>query len=146
MEATVEAAISRFLGGYNCAQAIVSAFRQDGGLSEDMSLKMATGLGAGMARKQEICGAVTGGIIVLGLRHGRGVADDPSATERTYQKTQELMDRFAAAHGSCLCRKLLEGYDLGTESGRQRAKADDIKNKVCKGCVQRVAEILEQIR
>jgi len=138
-----EIATTRFLSGYNCAQAVLDAFRDETGLDEDLALKIATGLGAGMGRKQEVCGAVTGGILVLGLRHGRGTTDDHSAT---YLRTRELMDRFAAKHGSCLCRQLLQGYDLATQEGLQRAKADDIINKVCRPCVQTVVEILEQLK
>lgn len=140
-----EIATTRFLSGYNCAQAVLDAFRDETGLDEDLALKIATGLGAGMGRKQEVCGAVTGGILVLGLRHGRGTTDDHSATERTYLRTRELMDRFAARHGSCLCCQLLQGYSLATEEGLRRAKADDILNKVCRPCVQTVVEILEQM-
>jgi len=141
-----EIATTRFLSGYNCAQAVLDAFRDETGLDQDLALKIATGLGAGMGRKQEVCGAVTGGILVLGLRHGRGTTDDHSATERTYLRTRELMDRFAAKHGSCLCRQLLQGYNLATEEGLRRAKADDIINKVCRPCVQTVVETLEQMK
>jgi C_GCAxxG_C_C family probable redox protein len=80
MSTRTEIATARFLSGYNCAQAVLDAFRDETGLDEDLALKIATGLGAGMGRKQEVCGAVTGGILVLGLRHGRGRADDRSAT------------------------------------------------------------------
>jgi C_GCAxxG_C_C family probable redox protein len=146
MSTRTEVATNRFLRGYNCAQAVLYAFRDEAGLGEDLALKIPTGLGAGMGRKQEVCGAVTGGILVLGLRHGRGSTDDPSATEQTYLKTRELMDRFAAKHRSCLCRQLLQDYDLATEEGRRRAKADDMLNKVCRPCVQTVVEILEQMK
>jgi len=122
MSTRSEVATTRFLSGYNCSQAVLYAFRDEAGLGEDVALKIATGLGAGMGRKQEVCGTVTGGILVLGLRHGRGSRDDRSATEQTYLRTRELMDRFAAKHGSCLCRQLLQGYDLATEEGRRRAK------------------------
>jgi hypothetical protein len=56
------------------------------------------------------------------------------------------MDQFAARHGSCLCRQLLQGYDLSTEDGLRRAKADDMLNKVCRSCVQTVVEILERVK
>jgi len=144
MSTATEIATSQFLRGYNCAQSVLYAFRSEAGLSEDLALKIATGLGGGMGRKQEVCGAVTGGILVLGLRHGRGSTGDRSATEQTYRKTRELIDQFAARHGSCLCRELLPGYDLATEEGLRRAKADDVLNKVCRPCVQTVVEILEQ--
>jgi len=53
MNTTTEIATSQFLRGYNCAQAVLYAFRSEAGLSEDLALKIATGLGAGMGRKQE---------------------------------------------------------------------------------------------
>jgi C_GCAxxG_C_C family probable redox protein len=146
MSARTEVATTRFLSGYNCAQVVLNAFRDEAGLDEDLALKIATGLGAGMGRRQEVCGAVTGGILVLGLRHGRGTTGDHSATERTYLKTREMMDRFVARHGSCLCRQLLQGYDLSTEDGLRRAKADDMLNKVCRSCVQTVIAILEEMK
>ena len=146
MSAATQIATTRFLGGYNCAQAVLCAFCAEASLSENAALKIATGLGAGMGRKQEVCGAVTGGILVLGLRHGRDSTGDRSAAELTYLKTRELMDRFAARHGSCLCRELLQGYDLGTEEGQRRAKADDVVNKVCRPCVQTVVKILEDMQ
>jgi len=142
----MDVATTRFLSGYNCAQAVLDAFRDEAGLDEELALKIATGFGAGMGRKQEVCGAVTGGILVLGLRHGRGSTGDRSATEITYMRTRELMDRFAARHGSCLCRQLLQGYDLSTEDGLRRAKADDMLNKVCRPCVQTVVEMLERVK
>ncbi len=119
-------------------------FRDEIGVNEDLALKIATGLGAGMGRKQEVCGAVTGGILVLGLRDGRGSADEHSATEQTYLRTRELMDRFAAKH--CLYRELLPGYDLSTQEGLRRAKAGDMIDKVCRSCVQTVVEILEEVK
>lgn len=114
-------------------------------MPEETALKIATGLGAGMGRKQEVCGAITGGILVLGLRYGRGRDDDRSVMESTYQKTRELMDRFAGEHGSFLCRKLLQGYDLATEEGLKAFKENDLLNKICAPCVQSVVKILEDI-
>ena len=119
------------------------AFREEGDLSEETALKIASGLGAGMARKEEVCGAVTGGILVLGMRHGRGSKDDRSAQERTYAKTQELMDRFSEKHGSVICRKLLNGCELTTEEGQKYFKDNDLLNKLCVPCVQSIVMILE---
>ncbi len=98
-----------------------------------------------MGRKQETCGAVTGGILVLGMRHGRGSKDDRTVTEFTYQKARELMDTFAEKHGSCICRQLVGGCDTSTEEGRREFKEKDLLNKVCKEAVRSVAEILEEI-
>lgn len=135
-----------FLSGYNCAQAVLWAFAEEGRLDSETALKIACGFGAGMARRQEVCGAVTGGIMVLGLRHGRGAQQDRTATEETYARTQELMRRFEAQHGTCNCRQLLGGCDLATEEGRQMVKERDLLNRICKGCVQTVVGILEDMK
>jgi len=108
-------------------------------------LKIACGLGAGMARKQEVCGAVTGGILVLGLRYGRGSKDDRSAMELTYRKARELLDRFSGRHGTFICRQILKGCDLMTEEGQKHFKENELLKKTCTPCVQSVVEILEGI-
>ena len=121
------------------------AFLEESDLPEDTALKIACGLGAGMARKEEVCGAVTGGILVLGMRHGRGSKDDRSAQERTYAKARELMDQFSKKHGTIICRKLLNGCELTTEEGQKYFKENDLLNKVCVPCVQSIVVILESI-
>jgi C_GCAxxG_C_C family probable redox protein len=145
MKNRTETAISKFMEGYNCAQAVFYSFCDDLRFDKNVALKLACGLGAGMGRKEEVCGAVTGGIIVIGNKFGRGDKDDRSATETTYKKTRELMDNFTGKHGSYICRKLLDGCELTTEEGQKIFKEKDLLNKVCKPCVQSVVEILEKI-
>jgi len=124
---------------------VLYAFREESDLPEEAALKITCGLGAGMGRKEEVCGAVTGGIIVIGAKYGRGVNDDRTALEQTYAKTRELMDQFAKRHGTFICRKLLNGCELTTEEGQKQFKENDLFNKTCKPCVQSVVEILEGI-
>lgn len=145
MKTKSEVAAEKFLSGYNCAQSVLYAFGPDLGLDGETALKVATGLGAGMARRGEVCGALTGGILVLGLKYGRGGQQDRSATEETYQKTLELMARFEKKHGSCLCRVLVEGCNLRTAEGQQFFKEHDLLHKTCVGCVQTVVEELAGI-
>jgi C_GCAxxG_C_C family probable redox protein len=140
-----EQAVSKFMEGYNCAQSVFFSFCDDLNIDKDKALRMACGFGAGMGRKEEVCGAVTGGIIVIGAKYGRGVNDDRTATEETYAKTRELMDQFAKRHGNFICRKLLNGCELTTEEGQKQFKENDLLNKTCKPCVQSVVEILEGI-
>jgi len=141
----IETAIAKFMEGYNCAQSVFYSFCDDLQFDKETALKMATGLGAGMARKEEVCGAVTGGIIVIGVKYGRGEKDDRKATELTYQKTLDLMNQFTEEHGTYICRNLLNGCELTTEEGQKQFKENDLLNKVCKGCVRTVVELLEDI-
>src|SRR5512139_3660565 len=110
-------ATSKFAGGYNCAQSVFYAFCEDLHLEPDTALKMSAGFGGGIGRKGEVCGAVTGGIMALGAKYGRGEKEDPAVANVAYARTGEFMDQFASEHGSCLCRELLNGCDLATEEG-----------------------------
>jgi C_GCAxxG_C_C family probable redox protein len=140
-----EQAVAKFVSRFNCAQSVLFSFCDDLGLDKDIALKIACGFGAGMGRKEEVCGAVTGGIMVIGVKYGRRENDDRNATEITYAKVSELMNRFSQIHGAYLCRKLLNGCELTTEEGQKIFKENDYLNKVCKPCVKSVVEIVENI-
>jgi C_GCAxxG_C_C family probable redox protein len=140
-----EKAVDKFLDGYNCAQAVLYAFCDDLNLDPEIALKLLCGFGAGMGRKEEICGAVSGGIAVLSMRYGRGAKGDKIATKRTYAKTAELMDRFKERQGTYICRQLLGNYDLNTVQGVKYFEENDLRSKTCRQCVQTVTEILEDI-
>lgn len=137
--------MEKFLAGYNCAQSVFYAYAPELGLDGDTALKVATGLGAGMGRRGEVCGAITGGILALGLKYGRGGQQDRSATDQTYQKTLDLMARFEQRHGSCLCHVLLGGCDLRTAEGQQYFRDEDLLRKTCAGCVRTVVEVLDEL-
>jgi C_GCAxxG_C_C family probable redox protein len=145
MRTKKEIATAKFLEGYNCAQSVLYSFCDEFQIDENTALKMSCGFGAGMGRQEEICGAVTDGIIVIGLKYGRGKNDDNPAKELTYAKTRELMKRFSEKHGTYVCRKLLNGCELTTEEGQKYFKENDLNNKTCKLCVESVVEILESI-
>ena len=140
----VGVALGKFMTGYNCAQAVLFAHCQDLDLEPNAALKLACGFGAGMGRKGEVCGAVTGGVMVIGADYGRGESDDRSANEKTYAKTRELLERFQSRHGSYICRELLDGCDLMTEEGQRYFKQNSLINR-CKECVRSVMQILEEI-
>ncbi len=142
MKTKTEMAVEKFVSGYNCAQSILYAFGLELGLDGETALKVATGLGGGMGGRGEVCGAVSGGILALGLKFGRGEKEEKSAAQQAYQKTGELMAAFERVHGSCLCRTLLCGCDLRTPEGMQRFREENLHQKVCVGCVRTVGEIL----
>ena len=55
------------------------------------------------------------------------------------------MRLFTERNGNFICRELLDGCDFNTEAGQQEFKDKDMKNRVCKSCVQSAVEILEEI-
>jgi C_GCAxxG_C_C family probable redox protein len=141
----IKSAEQKFLSGYNCAQAVLFSCSDDINIDKNTALKIACGFGAGMGRKQEVCGAVTGGIIAIGAKYGRGEGDAQSNTEKTYEKTKELIDKFQVRHGTFICLELLNGCNLNTEKGRKYFQENNLKDRICNECVRDVVQILEKI-
>ena len=117
----VEQAVSCFKEGFNCAQAICSAYSQEYGLDQKTALKVSCGFGAGMGCMAETCGAVTGAYMVIGLKYGRSDILDLSAKEKTYILVREFSDKFKSRNGSIVCKELL-GVDISTTEGMKAAK------------------------
>jgi C_GCAxxG_C_C family probable redox protein len=140
-----ETAAAMIAGGWNCAQSVLGVFCADLGLDRETAMKLASGFGAGMARRQDVCGAVSGAIMAVGLRHGQAREGDQEAKENAYRLSRDVMDRFQAQFGSCLCRELLPGLDLATEAGHQRYKAEGWSEKICQPCVRFAVRVLEDI-
>jgi C_GCAxxG_C_C family probable redox protein len=139
-----DTAVNKFNEGFNCAQAIVFAFSDKLDTAAQPALRAATGFGAGMGRKQSVCGAVTGGIIVLGVLLGRGTSDGPDKQEEAYAVVRWFMDGFEKKFGTTVCGRLLDGCELLTPEGQARFKAENLKERCC-GFVAGASELLEKI-
>jgi C_GCAxxG_C_C family probable redox protein len=97
-----------------------------------------------MARTGQMCGAVNGALLVIGLAHGSTAADDAAGKEKTYAVTRGFWSRFKERHGSLLCRELL-GVDIGTPAGREVAMRSGLFKTRCPMFVRDAAEIVEQL-
>lgn len=139
-----EKAAKQFASGFNCAQSVLLAFASELGLPEELASKLAQAFGGGMARTGEICGAVTGGLLVLGLKYGKVKPEDEAAREKTYSLAREFFRSFRARHGSLLCRELL-GVDLSQEGGYERASAEKLFQNVCPSLIRSSIRILEEL-
>lgn len=144
MNNNVERATKRFLEDYNCAQSVLSTFGPELGLDYNICFKIACPFGAGIARKQEICGAVTGAIMVLGLKYGRGEEDGQITKEKNYQIVLEFISKFEERNNTINCFKLL-GYDMNTEEGRKIINEQDLFHTVCVNFVKDAVEIIDEL-
>ena len=97
-----------FLSGYNCAQAVAVAFCDVTGLEERQAARMASAFGGGMGRMREVCGAVSGMLLVAGLLYGYDRPEDDKGKKALYTKVQAMAGTFRAAKGSIICRELLK--------------------------------------
>lgn len=139
----VKDAVSAFESGYNCSQAIVCTYGPDYGLSSLDSVRVSCGFGGGM-RRGDMCGAVTGALMILGLRFGEQDASDTSAKEEVYSKVTEFQSRFESRCDFVVCRDLL-ACDISTPEGMEHATRSNLFKTVCPKMVEAAAEILEQM-
>ena len=97
-----------FLGGYNCSQSVAVAFCDVTGLDKDFTARMASSFGGGMGRQREVCGAVSGMLMVLGLLYGYDTPGDDVSKKHQYQDIQALCGAFREEVGSIICREILK--------------------------------------
>lgn len=141
-----ERAAELFLQGYNCSQSVFTAFCHRFGMDEKTALKVSAGLGGGVGRMREICGAVSGAAMVIGSICAATDGNDSESKKRNYELVREFADRFTAIHGSVVCRDLLN-LGVKTESTAQPEDrtADYYKKRPCLKFVEDAAEILMQL-
>jgi C_GCAxxG_C_C family probable redox protein len=144
MNSKVEAAVGCFREGFSCSQVILSTYGGEFGLKEETALRAASGLGAGMGRLGEVCGAVTGALIVIGLKHGHIEAKDEETKEKTYALVQDYAGRFRLRNGSLMCRELLD-CNLAAPEGMEQVRQKDLFTERCPRFVRDAAEILEDV-
>ena len=101
-------------------------------------------MGAGMGRRQLLCGAVSGGALALGAAFGNEDGSDQTAKELSYEVVRDYLRRVEAETPSTECRTLL-GVDLSTPEGREETKKQGLTAKICDPLIGRCAEIVEAI-
>lgn len=106
MEKTLEQRMARVrelrVMGYNCAQAVVMAYNDIAGLSEDQCAVISAGLGGGVGGTHQTCGCVTGSAMVIGMANFSSPADK----SKVYGCVSECCRKFAESNGSTICSEL----------------------------------------
>ncbi len=97
-----------FMEGYNCAQAVIMAFADLIGMEEKQCAKLSSSFGGGMGRMREVCGAVSGMLMVAGMLYGYEGPEEGQIKKEHYGRVQELAEQFRAEAGSIICREILK--------------------------------------
>lgn len=137
-------AVSDFGNGCNCCQAVLAAFAPESGLARPQALQIATAFGGGMAYLGEVCGAVTGAFMAMGLAAGASVPGDEAAKARVREMALAFYRRFREVHDSIHCRQLI-GYDLLDPAGLEQAKLSGIFEKKCTRLVETAVTITAEL-
>ncbi len=143
MSKEAENGVECFKDSFNCAQAVFSSHCERFGIQKENAYKIAGGFGGGMGHTGEACGAVTGAIMLIGLRYGKYKKEDMESKGVTYRKVQEFTEEFKKIHGSIKCNNLTK-YNLGIESEFIKARDAGVFSNICPLFVKSSVEIVEK--
>ncbi len=125
---------------YNCAQSAFAPFAETLGMDLDLALKIATPFGGGMGHAGQVCGAVSGALMVIGL--ARGITEyDQAKKYACYDLAKQFQARFREAHGSLTCPGLL-GYDIGDPQELAHVREENLFHSLCPQLVGDAARIV----
>jgi len=139
-----DTALASFNKGITCSSSVFAAFAGELGLDDKTAKKIGCGFGAGISRTGNICGAVSGAIMVIGLMYGKAEPGDTAATDRTRRLTRQFIDEFTARNGSVNCTDLL-GYNLKNDDEYEKARGKNLFVTTCPELVVDAVRILEKI-
>ncbi len=136
-------AVDLFNGGVNCAQAVLLAYHKECGISKDIALNIAAPFLGGVARQREVCGAVVGMSMAIGLIHG---SSKDNSEPDVIKLTKDLCAKFKERHGSVVCRDVLVGRAAmnNKEQASKEVNKEYYASKPCARCVEDAAEFIEE--
>jgi len=132
METRVAKTLENHKKGYNCCQAVACAYSDLVGMDEETMFKAGEAFGAGMGGMQATCGAVSGAVLLAGLKNSSGDLKNPTSKGATYKLSKEIVARFREKNGSVICKEL-KGMDTGCPL------------RSCDGCIEDAAAIAEAV-
>ncbi|HPT31952.1 MAG TPA: C-GCAxxG-C-C family protein [Prolixibacteraceae bacterium] len=140
-----EIAGNYFDNNFNCSQSVLAAFAPDLGISLNDSLKVSCAFGGGMGKQQLTCGAVTGALMVLGLKFGKALDDNDEKKQETYALTRKFCDAFKDKFGSMNCLELLQNLDMNDPADNALIHDLGLHESHCTRFVKEAVELVELI-
>ena len=133
-----------FLSGCSCSQAVFAAFADDFGMDQDTTLRLASSFGGGMGGMRETCGAVSGMLMVAGLKWGYSEVSNLAIKTAHYARVRKLIDSFKAEHTTIVCRELLSALGELKKDPSART-AEYYKVRPCVMFVETAARLLDEM-
>ena len=129
MESRIQKTLENHAKGYNCAQAVACAYCDLVGMDEQSAFRATEAFGLGMGGMQATCGAVSGAVLLAGLKSSCGDLEAPVSKGKTYQISKKIVEGFQKKNGSTVCKDL-----KGVETGERL--------RSCDGCIEDGIRIL----
>lgn len=134
-------ATTAFDQGWYCAESVLKVIAADAGITSKLIPKIATGFCSGISRACGMCGALSGGILALGIVYGRETSGE--SVQKNYDAVKALIAKFEKKFGSANCKDLI-GCDLGTKAG-QRMFSENNLHRGCREYTGKTAEFVSEI-
>ncbi len=142
MESKMHIALAYFHDKANCAQSILLTYGTAEGLTPEQCLRLGSGMGGGVGYKQNICGAINAGALIISLREGNRLIDDTEKKERATWLVGEYVEKCTHRLGSTSCYDIL-GIDLNDPIQMQKARDAGLFDMVCGNAIKMVCQLLE---
>lgn len=139
-----EESLKHFSGGNSCAQSILKTYGREFFKNGDDAARLAAGFEAGLAFRGEVCGAVSGAMMIIGLKYGHSDPSEELAKERLYKLTNQYLTEFEEKCGATSCNKLLN-VNISTQEGIEEAISKNLFATICPNAIKTSSEILEGI-
>ena len=143
VSAKADLAEKYFKEGANCSQAVLAAFAEDLGITEEFAMRLASGFGGGIGRMREVCGAFSALVMIDDLRNGSGDHTDKAAKDECYDRIRALAEEFNEQSGgnSIICRELLSGVKTTSGAASEERTQEYYKKRPCVEFVRLAAQI-----
>ena len=133
-----------FINGMNCAQSVFCAFDDVHGFDADTAYRISSSFGGGIGRLREVCGALSGALMVMGMLEGGYPVSDGEAKAAHYKMIQEFAEKFRQEVGSIKCWQILGLPEGPSEPVPEYHTPEYLERRPCPRCVETAARILDE--
>ncbi len=126
--------------GFLCSEAVLLALSEVQNITSEIIPCIATGFGAGISRHGEVCGALSGAVMGLGLRFGRSQVSETPQDSSPYQFGQTMVNLFASRFGNIRCRDILD-LDISSDEGRRKYRELNLWDSKCRELIRIATEL-----
>lgn len=139
-----EIAAANFLSGCNCAQAVLMAYADVLGLTEEQAAMVAVGHGGGMGRLRLHCGAFSAAVMLAGAIEGPDGAKKEHRPQ-TYARVQEIHRRFIEANGTVSCAELLGKAGVPENPTPEERTPEYYRKRPCERVIRSACRIIDEM-
>lgn len=136
-------ALKYFSEGFNCSQAILSAYCEEFGLSLEMAERLSVTFGGGLGRQGKLCGCVSGALMVLGLEHGGDSTKDTNIRISAYDIAKNFSQDFKEKNGALDCKDIIK-YNLSKPEDRVIVQEKNIFQTHCTKVISNTVKLLDE--